>query len=893
MRTLSNGPGSWGVLLALVAVGCGGTATPSTLPHPEPEPAASLLVDEALPAPIVRAPGPVAHGTPVFQTGHDGDILDVQMSPDGTLVLVVSTDGEVSVLDFATGETRASRRMWVSPIRGGLREAHFDATGTRVLLVGNGPPYTDTLFMWDLLTDTLLPAHVTDIGVLPRATLTADGSLVVSVVNAVTQVRDASNLVTLRSLLLRLASGQPQITENVWLSPTNRRLIGAHNVDFIYGSAGRTDLLVYPLDSLHLYDAEGGLVAELFPGEPTSLAQAADDEPAPLGFKAVAFRPGGGMLLALTTAGVVQLRHPESGELRREVALPNPAVDVQWSREGDLIFVREAGEAPPVHFVSPASGAVVASVTIDEMGWPLEALRQPDGGLLVYSVLRRTAFSGTGEPREHPLAPFTAADVGELALLRTTLLGDRAVYREGGVLRFLDLARGREVARRELVPGPNSVWGGLVVPGVGALMTMRGGGVLFRSETVTRVYCAGPGTQLRGVGRELRVESDMGACGLDDAQRDEGTDAYSSEQGAVQVVSADGTTRVVHGETEVVVEEVRSGRVRMRVPAADRTSAACPECPVPYQLSANGGVLAVYDSSLPLAVFDTRTGRRVARLENPGRYVTSVVWSADGSHFAALWAPSYDPDADADAAVATSAVTLHDRRGRVLATVEGAATDTGGDRGAVFSTTHAALFVGSRASVVELRRGALTVLEVGGEAGEASWHGSTLRLFVRGDESSGHALYAPGSTTPFFQHEGPGAFTPDARWVFRCREGVLERLRVEDLARTSFGTCIDTALSPSADGRFVALPQGDHLRVVREDGATIRLAVLSDQPTPVGYAVEEGTGRFQALGVTPEETRLRYRQSGPAVTAPVVTLSDAAGFADATVLSRFFELGGE
>lgn len=891
MRTLSNGPGSWGVLLALFAAGCGGTSAPPTLPdpHPETEAAASWLVSEELPTPVVRAPGPVAHGTPVFQTGHDGELLDVRFSPDGTQVLVANTDGEVGVLDFATGVTRASRRMWVSPNQGGLRQAEFDVTGTRVLLVGNGPPYTDTLFLWDLLTDTLVPGNLPDRGAMPRATLTADGSLVVSVVTPVTQVRDASNLLTQRSLLLRLANGQPQITDHVWVSPTNRRMVGARNVDFIYGPAGRSDLLVYAVDSLHLFDGEGALVAELFPGEAPPPTEGDAEAPAQVGFQAVGFRPGGGMLMTLTSAGVVQLRHPESGDLLHEVALPAPATDVQWSRGGDLLFAREAGAAPRVHFVDPASGAVVGSVTMDMMAWPLDALRQADGGLLVFSVLQLVAFSGTGEPRPHPLAPFVDADIREIQQLRITPGGERAVYRDGMALRFLDLTRGREVARRELVPGPNSVWGGLVVPGVGVLMTARGGGVLFRSGSATPVHCAVPGARLLGAGSDVRVYGDRGQCGLDDAERDGMVLLYDSERGNVSAVSEDGTTRLVQGDTEVAVEDVRTQRVRMRVPAADRTPSACPECSAYYQLSPNGGLLSVSGNSLPLAVFDTRTGRRIARAENAGRYVTSVTWSLDGGHFAAHWSPGYDPEGSA-ATADTSAVTLYDRRGRALTTVEANPEDSRGARGAVFSSTHAALFEGSRVSVVELGRGTVTVLQVAGEAGDAEWLGTTLRLWVHGEDTSVHALYAAGSTTPFFQHEGPGTFSADARWVFRCREGELERLRVEDLTHTSFGACIDTTLFPSADGRYVALPQGDHLRVVREDGAAIRLAVLSDQPTLVAYVVEEGSGRFQTLGVTPEETRLRYRQPGPALTAPVVPLGDAAAVADATVLQRFFGL---
>jgi hypothetical protein len=151
-------------------------------------------------------------------------------------------------------------------------------------------------------------------------------------------------------------------------------------------------------------------------------------------------------------------------------------------------------------------------------------------------------------------------------------------------------------------------------------------------------------------------------------------------------------------------------------------------------------------------------------------------------------------------------------------------------------------------------------------------------------------VYALGATQPHFQMKDTATFTADARWVFRCQAGELERVHVPDEARTSFGACIATSLLPSDDGRYVAQPMGDHLRVVREDGLAVRLAALGAGADLVAYAVDEATGRYVAFNATGGDELLRYRQPGPATTAALVPLGAAASAADPQLLQRFFGL---
>ncbi|MCA9536322.1 MAG: hypothetical protein KC593_21705, partial [Myxococcales bacterium] len=558
-------------MLACVGLGCGSAAPVVTTPVPEPEEPGSLLVAEPLPAPIVRERGPAAVGTPLFQVGHQESIQAMDISPDGRLALVAGFDGTVSVLDFETGVTRASRRMWVSYYRGGLTPVRFDASGTRVLLNGSGPPYRDTLVVWDLLTDTLQPGlAVGDEGVV-SATFSSDGAWVVGLAGPLLQVRRAADLVTRSTHLLFRENRQPLLPNQLWLSPSSERIVAAHDAIFeqVDIGQGRPQLLQRPVPALHLYDPDGTHVARLTPGE---IAESADDVPeepaAPAGFRQIGFRPSGGMLMTLTGAGAVELRHPLTGAQLHTVALPGPAVDAQWSRAGELLLVREGDGSPDVHFVDPATGAVTATV---EAAWPLESLRDTDGSLLLYSLRSLQAFSATGEERPHPLHAQLAGE-SRLDLFRVTPDGGRALYLRDGVLHFADLRGGTELAQRPLTQGPPSVWGALWVPNVGVIMTTRYRGVLFRPGAATPVHCAAAGAQLRGEGRTLRVHSSMGECALDDMSEPASPELAYDRRRLVYATSTDRSTQVSSlDDGSVVVEDAGTGRMRMRVAPDVRT----------------------------------------------------------------------------------------------------------------------------------------------------------------------------------------------------------------------------------------------------------------------------------------------------------------------------------
>ena len=62
--------------------------------------------------------------------------------------------------------------------------------------------------------------------------------------------------------------------------------------------------------------------------------------------------------------------------------------------------------------------------------------------------------------------------------------------------------------------------------------------------------------------------------------------------------------------------------------------------------------------------------------------------------------------------------------------LQGNPDDHNGGLGAAFSATHVAVFIGSRLSVVELRRRTVTPLTVRGEAWQAEWLGGTLRVLL-------------------------------------------------------------------------------------------------------------------------------------------------------------------
>lgn len=891
MRFSSSALLGWCSVVVVLGTGCASTTPSSTLPeHEASAPTSSLLVPEAVPTPRVRTAGVAAQGSLVLQVGLDESLVSAEFSPDGERVLVASYTGVVSVRDFATGASRAVRRMWVSPARGGLASARLDATGTRVLMRGSGPPYDDQLFVWDLLTDTLVSGFPQGSGELRAAGFTSDGSLVAALGTAVLEVRDAGTLVSRPPTLLRDPRGQPYLANHVWLSPSNARFIAARDVEFDYYDT-RHRLLQNPIRSALLYDGGGALVSELVvdPDEARA-AQREDEEELALGFRLLEFRPGGGMLATLSSHGEVQLRHPETGAVLHTIEVPIGAGDADWTREGERLLVRHAADEQLVLVVDPATGEVVAEVHTQEGAWPFTSARLANGETVIFSLNRRDAFSVSGEARPHPLDAFVSGDAApsDMRMLAVTPSAHRAVLQYEGALHFVDLLRGAEVARQPTSQGPASVWGALFVPSRGVVMTMRESGVLIRpSAPPQQVPCAVAGARLDGPANAPRLVGPNGVCGLGDAGTVERPDIFAGSTGELFAISTDQSVRVLGRSDEVVVEEVATQRVRMRVPAGDRVIPSCEGCPPQYSLSPDGSLLVVHESSLPVALFDTRTGRRVARLTSPGRSPHWVEWSPSGNAFAVHWTRTYDPQADPQASV-PSIISVYDSRGRVVVSVEGAPDEDSGDDGAAFSPTHAVAYVGHRVQVAEIARRRASTLEVSGGVAGAEWHGTALRLVVQTDDGSVQALYAPGATTPYFQHEGPGTFTGDARWVFRCREGELERLRVEDLARTVFGSCILTTLFPSPDGRFVALPRGDHLRVVREDATSLRLGVLRDDAAGlVAFAIDEATGRFTTFGAAQPDAVLRYRLAGSAMIAPLVTLGEAASQQDPQLLERF------
>ena len=95
---------------------------------------------------------------------------------------------------------------------------------------GDVPAYADTLFVWDLRTDTLVPGQAMGTRSVSRATFTSDGAFVVATAGGLLEVRDAGTLVTRRSLLPRDAGGQPLLPDYVWVSPTSTRMIAVRGV---------------------------------------------------------------------------------------------------------------------------------------------------------------------------------------------------------------------------------------------------------------------------------------------------------------------------------------------------------------------------------------------------------------------------------------------------------------------------------------------------------------------------------------------------------------------------------------------------------------------------------------------------------------------------------------
>ncbi|MCB9636355.1 MAG: hypothetical protein H6721_29950 [Sandaracinus sp.] len=136
--------------------------------HPAPPPVtptAPVVEQPAPPPPPPSWPAPTtaaAPGSLVFQRAHRRGVGTVSFTPDDRVLLSAGGDGVFAVVDVATGQLRASRRVFV---RSGRRWV-FATTPHEAIAASSGGFFDGTggLFRWDLFADVWTPLYTSGAG---------------------------------------------------------------------------------------------------------------------------------------------------------------------------------------------------------------------------------------------------------------------------------------------------------------------------------------------------------------------------------------------------------------------------------------------------------------------------------------------------------------------------------------------------------------------------------------------------------------------------------------------------------------------------------------------------------------------------------------------------------
>lgn len=820
-----------------LALGCGAPAPPPVTPvasaEAPPRPPPRVVVTDEEPAlPIARAVTEPAGPEPVFQRVHRRAIVEVVESPDGRSLATLSGEGTVAVVDARTGETRASRRVW---IRRGARTLAFDATGTRLVMPSSREPAG--VIVWDLAEDRL-HVHAAAHGVFAPSLAAAspDGA-------SLAVVEDAPNGAVLRWLDL----GTLEERSAVELGATRA-------ISLSWSPSGRRLLLRDEAGGLELRDAHGGgIVAQRDAQEGRALGPAA-------------FRPSGGALAVPVSDGTVEILDPATGESRHVVRLPwdqgdaplgEVRAEVAWSPDGGRLLVRRAAE---LHVLEGRTLVPLAALALAPEGAPpIVDLRASPAGDVLYV---RDAEGGLSR-RDGT----TGDDLGRLVISPARVDGPFTVSRDGrqlavasgATLRLLDAASGEVRASLEGEAGEHSVWGVVWQPDSRGFVSWGRGGVEVWSGAGPRTTaCAGTGEvtwDASGVGRYFQGGA---VCPLDGG----------APRPAPRMLAhtRSGAHYAVREPDAITVHDAASGEPYgrpLRVPTDVRCyGGGC------FGLSDDARIAALAVGE-EVHVFDTRTGRVRARAR-PGERVRRVTLAPDGGTVLVE--------------TARGAVLCSTRTGRAVLSLDAEIASP------VFSAdsrTLAYLAEGQVSLVSPSRgrvRGAIAVasptrleLSADGSTVLVPTTDGTVLLAAAEDGASRGRVAAPG---------GAPSVSADGARLAACVEGEL-RLRDVDASTTSVvGLCAPgdrLALSP--DGAFLAVVSGAVVTAWRlSDQRWLRARTLRLEGRAVALA-HDAEGAWTSSGHL--EADLRHRAQGSLLEA-ALHHPGAGPAASGTLIDDFF-----
>jgi len=363
---------------------------------PAPVPAAAEVpptapAEEMTPAAAVAASALSA--SPLQFKGHDRDIWDVAISPDGTLLATSSSDGTARLWDLASGE----EKQIFAPKSGALGMVDFSPDGTHLLVSGDD----GTVHLWDVASGEDIQDFADKGG---DAVFSPDGTRVAS-------------------------TGGPDGTAQIWDVATGEPLqVLSGHTDFIpriaYSPDGKYVLTGSVDRTARLWDAATGQTVHILSGHGDAVSS-------------VAFSPDGNYAATGSDDHIARVWEVATGNLVREFAghegfvnglnfSPDGRYLLTGSRDttarlwdvasGELVHVFKGATGDVQGVIFSPDGRLVAAASNDGIAyvWDLQAALAADAQATPEGITLRLAVPDGSGVQGIPYMPYVFAFIDEV-----------------------------------------------------------------------------------------------------------------------------------------------------------------------------------------------------------------------------------------------------------------------------------------------------------------------------------------------------------------------------------------------------------------------------------------------------------------------------------------------
>ncbi len=528
-------------LVLAVLLGCPATTPTPELPPTDPEPDESselpsyLSPDfEDISNVVAREGEPSAVAQPIFANTR-GVVLDVQFSPDGERLAFSTSDKVIGIIDTATGQLRAYRRVRVRADES-IRLVGFDGTATRLLFLTFG--YSESnVYAWDLWTNRFR--------VIEQEQVEGFGTVAFAGESLVHSGYESN---TVRIITPDAETRQVQLDREV---------------QEIVSASDRRTVLLETNESVVLLDTQTSSIIANIEGS------------------VGAVRPGGGLIVINQEEGsrLVDERGETVALLRNTSA--------SFTARGELILDRENSEGDKVRqIINPRTREQIAEFTLQT-----DSSRHQDYGRTSYSieeqgrlVVRHDLATGdstnlfVGWDIEDEFEDDDAVETVENMLERAT---DQGVVRGfqlspdqtllaiafGPAVRIIDIASREERARYTNESGESSVWRvDDLDDGVG--VWGRGWSQLWGSNGFHQIRCADSESGARLIRNIPAANSNYRACYGD-------REIEPEAAGDNLILGTDGERFAERAGNQILLRDFTNGRTRARYRLPDNLEVYC------------------------------------------------------------------------------------------------------------------------------------------------------------------------------------------------------------------------------------------------------------------------------------------------------------------------------